>query len=279
MSRVDRRLVSIMLSAVILSSLLVFTFVKPRGEASILVLTNRHPEVIVKKAASKGIDSEFSVTLMATVPFDVLELKFYTLFERTLPPNLTNPESLEEIPRVSMMVKIAKDLGWEPEVIETEGQLGDETYDLYVMDFSDLLATFNNASMLSAVPLVFALVRNASSVRYLEGYAGFFPEANRTLEYISISRGEKKWEQYRRRVPRETGLKIGGLPLDGRIIFENVSRDEQVSVTFDVDIPDECLPEVVEWSSQVLAMEVVIVKGDGDIATVIADLARRGVER
>lgn len=112
----------------------------------------------------------------------------------------------------------------------------------------------------------------------MEGYPGFFPEANKTLEYISISRGDKRWEMYRRHLPRETGLEISRLPLDGRVAFRNVSSDEEVGVTFDVDIPDESLPQVMEWSSEKLAMELILVKGEGKGEVTITDLARRGRE-
>lgn len=281
MPRIDPRLVTIMVSAVILSTLLVATLTGSRGEESLLVLGNEYPEAIVKRSSSIGIDSSFSFTFMATHDFEKVVLRFSSLWEKDLGMNLSqpiSPMSMDIFPSIDLMGRQVALLGGEAEIIEETVEIDDRSYDATIIDFSRFLEVFTDSSMLSKLPLTFVILVRDDEIRYFEGYPCFFMDAPNTLEYLTTSRNEEKQEYFRAGRMLKQVSDISSAPLDGVLVYQDVARDERFSVAFNIDIPEDGLRQIVQWYPDVHVMELVRGYVDGELETILIDVVPRGLE-
>jgi hypothetical protein len=275
--RMDPRLVTIMVSCVILSTLLVVSIVRPAEEAPLLLLSNEFPEAIPKRPNSIGLESEISYVIMATRDFEEVEIRHTCLWEKDpgidLPPN-PEPASLPIVQRLEAEVEA---LGGEMEVIELRVELSGKEYTGKVADFSRFLEAFNEGDSLSALPLTFVILTHGDDTRYFEGSPCFFLEEEFTLDYLSLSRGENKTEYFQEGQMMGETLGISEAPAGGILTFRDVSRDERFSTILQVDIPEDALRQITEWTPEVHLLELVRCHGDGRLVLTIANPFTRGL--
>lgn len=279
MPRVDPRLATIIVSSVILSTLLVATIVKPKAEDALLVLGNEYPQALVKRAPAVGLDSELSFSFMATRDFERVELRFSSLYEKDLDANISSSVSLRELPNVAEVAGYVAALGGDGEMMEKDIEINGTRYEATILDFSRFLEAFNNGSMMSTLPLVFAMLVRGDEVRYFEGCPGFFMEAEQNLQYLTISRGDDKKEYVRSGTMLKEVPRISDAPRDGVLVFDTVKRDERFSVSFTIDIPDDGLRQIVTWLPDKHLLELVRGYSDGVLEVVLVDPMQRGVKQ
>jgi len=277
--RIDPRLGAIIASSVILSTLLVATIVKPKEEDALLVLANEYPLALVKRAQAMGLDSELSFSFMATRDFERVELRFSSLYEKDLGANASGSVDLRDLPNVAKLESYVAALGGYAEIIERDAELNGTRYRATIADFSRFLEAFNNRSMMSKLPLVFAMLVRGDQVRYFEGYPGFFMEPERSLQYLTISRGTEKKEYVRPGTMLKQLPRISEAPADGVLVFEAVKRDERFSVSFTIDIPEDGLRQIVTWAPERYLIELVTGYCDGALEAVLMDPMQRGVKQ
>jgi hypothetical protein len=186
MPRIDPRLVTIMISAVILSTLLVLTIIKPKEEDALLLIGKEHLDAIVKRPISIGRDAEVSYTFMATRDFERVELRFSSLYERDPGVSISRPASRDAFPNMALMEARVVALGGEGEVIERQAEVNGSSYQATIVDYSRFLEVFSDGSMLSKLPLVFVILESGDEVRYFEGRSCFFLDPEDNLEYLTI---------------------------------------------------------------------------------------------
>ncbi len=279
MPRIDPRLATIMASSVILSTLLVATIVKPKAEDALLVLGNEYPQALVKRAPAVGLDSELSFSFMATRDFERVELRFSSLFEKDLDANVSASISLHELPNVAKVEGYVTTLGGDAEMMEADIELNGTRYEATILDFSRFLEAFNNGSMMATLPLVFAMLVRGDEVRYFEGCPGFFMEAEQSLQYLTISRGDDKKEYIRSGTMLKEVPRTSEAPRDGVLVFDTVKRDERFSVSFTIDIPEDGLRQIVTWVPERHLLELVQGYSDGERAVLLVDPMQRGVKQ
>ncbi len=277
MPHVDPRLVTIMISCVILSSLLVVTLIVPKAEEALVLLGNEFPGAILKEAAARGLEARFALALMASRDFDRVEIRVSALYQKPFEGNISAAPSLEDLPSVIRFRDHVQALGARPTEIRTNAEINGTVYDAIIMDFSMCLEPFTDASMRSTLPLVFVLLTRPGEAIFFEGSPCFFMDPLTTLEYVEIRRSEDSREYHRSGKLLKPGLDMSGIPMDGVLVFEGVREDERFGVSFLVDIPADGLPQIVSWRPDVYMMELIQAYADGGLELVLVNIAPRGV--
>lgn len=277
MARMDPRLVAILISSVILSTLLVLSMIKPGGEKALLLLGNEYPEAIPKRPYSIGLENELSYVIMATREFELVEMRFSSLYEKDPGINISTPVDPMEFPMVRNLNDRIEALGGEVEVLDATAEIGDEEWDARIIDFSTFLEYFNNEVSLSVLPTVYVILSREGEVRYFEGSSTFFLEGLENVDYISTARNEEKVEYF------EEGQMIGGGPVisdsshDGILRYEDVERDERFSVTLQMDIEEDGLRQILDWTPDDHFIELVQVYADGSRELLVMNVFARGL--
>ncbi len=279
MPRIDPRLITIMVSSVILSTLIVLTLIEPKEEDALLLLGNEYPEAFLKRPYSLGMDTGLSYVFMATKDFEEVELRFSSLYEKDPGVNLSMPVNPSDVPVIARLQKEVAGLGGEMEVIEASADVGDAIYDSVLIDFSRFMEAFNDDAAISSLPLVFAFLTRGGEVRYFEGSPGFFLDAEENLDYLSTACNEEKLEYFREgQMLREDAPKISEAPRDGVLVYEDVEMDDRFTVTLHFDMVEDALRHIVEWSPDTHMMELVRGYVDGKLELILLNVAGRGLK-
>jgi hypothetical protein len=274
MARIDPRLIAILVSSVILSTVLVLTLIKPRGEQALILLGNEFPESIPKRPYSIGLENELSYVVMATRDFEEVELRFSSLYEKDPGVNVSDPL---EYPLISDLLTRIGALGGEVDVLETTAELGGEEYDATVIDFSGFLGYFNDETSLSVLPTVFVILSKGDETRYFEGSSTFFLDQLENMNYLSTARNEEKIEYFKEGQMLKEGLVISDAERDGILRYEDVRRDERFSVTLQIDIFEDGLRQILTWTPDQHFIELVQGYSDGKRELVIINVIARGL--
>jgi len=273
----DPRLVAILLSSVILSTLLVLTLIKPRGEQPLLLLGNEYPEAIPKRPYSIGLENELSYVIMATREFELVEMRFSSLYEKDPGINVSTPVDPMEFPVVAELNDRVEALGGEVEVIEATADIGGEEWDARIIDFSTFLEYFNDDVSLSVLPTVYMILSREDEIRYFEGSSTFFLDGMENIDYISTARNEEKLEYFEEGQMISGGLVVSNSSRDGVLRYEDVERDERFSVTLQMDIEEDGLRQILDWTPDEHFVELVQVYADGTRELLIINVFARGL--
>ena len=277
MARIDPRLVAILVSSVILSTLLVLTLIKPRGEQALLLLGNEYPEAIPKRPYSIGLANELSYVVMATREFEEVEFRFSSLYEKDPGVNVSTPVDPMEFPMIAILDERIRALGGSVVALETSAEVGGEEYDATVIDFSGFLEYFNDEVSLSALPTVYVILSKEGDIRYFEGTSAFFLDAVENINYLSTSRNEDKVEYFKEGQMLKEGLVISDSKRNGILKYDDVQRDERFSVTFQIDIQEDGLRQILDWSPEAHFIELVQGYADGSRELVLLNVISRGL--
>lgn len=277
MARMDPRLVAILLSSVILSTLLVLTLIKPMEEQALLILGNEYPEAIPKRPYSMGLENELSYVVMATREFEEVELRFSSLYEKDPGINVSTPVDPMDFPLIRDLHERVGAIGGEVEFLETSAEIGGEDWDARVVDFSTFLEYFNDEASLSVLPTVYVILSRGGEVRYFEGSSTFFLEALENIDYISTARNDEKVEYFEEGQMIGEGLVISDSSRDGILRYEDVIRDERFSVTLQMDIPEDSLRQILDWTPDDHFIELVQGYADGKRELLIINVFARGL--
>ncbi len=278
LARIDTKLVAIIVSCIVLSTLVVITIIRPKGEDLLLLLGNEHPEALLKRPGSIGLDSGLTYSIMATSDLERLDLRFFSLYEKDLGLNLSKPIDLDEYPIISALMEKASLVGGEPEITDGTAMIGEIGYDAKVIDFSGFLSIFCEPSLISSLPVTFMLLSDGEELRYFEGSPGFFLDGEENLDYLAYSRNEEKSEFFREGTMIKGGPTISDAPLDGVLSFDDVRADERFSATFSVDMETDALRQLVEWTPDVHLAEVLKGHADGSLELLLINVMARGLE-
>jgi hypothetical protein len=277
LARIDPRLVAILVSSVILSTLLVLTLIKPRGEQALLLLGNEYPEAIPKRPHSIGLANELSYVVMATREFEEVELRFSSLYEKDPGINVSTPVDPMEFPMIATLDERVKYLGGEVVRLETTAEVGGVEFEATIIDFSDFLEYFNDEVSLSVLPTVYVILSRDGEVKYFEGSSTFFLDAVENINYLSTARNEEKIEYFKEGQMLKEGLVISDSKRDGVLTYEDVQMDERFSVTFQIDIEEDGLRQILDWTPDAHFIELVQGYADGSRELVLLNVISRGL--
>lgn len=266
MAGIDPRLVSILVTAVILSTLIVLTIFEFEETEDILLLRNQYPEIFVKKSAQKGVDTSFSFAVISGRKLGEMELRFASLYEKepgydwselTSEPTADVVDFAEHIKTIEVMRERTESLGGSPEIIVRSLVINETRYDAVLYDFSRFLGLFcNSVQELSEWPSLFLVLKANRTVRYFEGRTGFFLGAPQTLDYLLISKDGNRSEYI--------GFDLESAPI-GILRYEDLEKDQKISVIFEVQVEVEELPEIPLGATERLVIQVVEGYADGNL--------------
>ena len=270
MPRVDARLVAIMASAVILSTLVVATVFRAARPEEITVLRSKCPEVFVKDSTQKGIDTSFSFGAIAGRDMKELELRFNLLYEE--PPTYEEgwepdertdlDEIVSRIPIIASLIERVAALGGDYERIERDLEINGTWYQAQIYDFSRFLGIFSDDDALSMWVSSFAVLKRGSRVRFFKGRTGFFLDQADVLDYLMISYNEDKTEYL--------ASEMGKAPY-GIMVHEDAEKDDKVSVIFEVLVSYEEIPEIPLGKPERALLQLVKGYADGNLSLVLVN--------
>ncbi len=158
MLRADPRLVAIVITSLVVSTLVVLTVFRISQPDDLACLTNDYPDLFVKESAQKGIETSFSFSAISGRALEELELRFSVLYERSPPfdtvdwhpdESATLNDVVLHLPSVEMMKSEISSLGGEFEVLRKEVDINGTRYYGLFFDFSRFIGIFDSDAMLS----------------------------------------------------------------------------------------------------------------------------------
>lgn len=271
MLRADPRLVAIVITSLVVSTLVVLTVFRISQPDDLACLTNDYPDLFVKESAQKGIETSFSFSAISGRALEELELRFSVLYERSPPfdtvdwqpdESATLDDVVIHLPAVEMMKSEVSSLGGEFEVLRKEVDINGTRYDGLFFDFSRFMGIFDSDAMLSEHISMYAVLKRGREVRFFEGRTGFFLAQDDVIEYISISVAGNKTEY--------VGEAVGEAPF-GILRCPRLPKDSKVSVIYEVLSELESIPEIVPGAKDRVLLQIVKGYADGDLALFVAN--------
>jgi len=269
--RGDPKLVAILVTSLIVSTLAVLTVFRISQPDDLSCLTNDYPDLFVKESAQKGIETSFSFSAISGRELEELELRFSVLYERSPPFDTADwqpdeADTLEDVvphlPAVAMMKSEVSSLGGESEVLRKEVDINGTPYDGLFFDFSRFMGIFDGDQMLSRYISMYAILKKGSTVRFFEGRTGFFLAQDDVVEYLSISAAGNKTEY--------VGERVAEAPL-GILRYADLPKDSKISVIYEVLADLESIPEIVPGAKDRLLLQMTKGYADGDLALFVAN--------
>jgi hypothetical protein len=121
------------------------------------------------------------------------------------------------------------------------------------------------------------ILSREDEVRYLEGSSTFFLDGMENIDYISTARNEEKLEYFEEGQMISGGLVVSNSSRDGVLRYEDVERDERFSVTLQMDIEEDGLRQILDWTPDEHFVELVQVYADGTRELLIINVFARGL--
>ncbi len=258
----DASLVSIMLIVLISSGLIVLSLAGETVRRPLELLKNVHPERLYAFGSVTTKEKmDFSLGLLARGEFKTLEIQYATLVQATpsfIEENLTlSGLTALEIARMIRPLAILMaetDNELVPyEEIEVQAAKANRTYEGVFYDFP-LVRMYSKRSLSDKVYTSFLILKNGTGALYFGGYSDFFlkrfggfldiqrpmdaPEVSSSIQKLRISRNDNA-TSYSSSVEVEEGWRsMDQLPGFGRVVFQDVRKNERFSVEFTIEIPE-----------------------------------------
>jgi hypothetical protein len=253
---VDSSLAAILVMVLVTSGLVVLTIAGESIDDVIVILKNDYPEVLRAQASLTSSERmDFSFGVLSRSDFTSLEIQFSILAQQELPWNASIEGSLEDI---ALSVEVVSGLMSEtrntivPFETVSVGVGLESVVDAIFLDFP-LVRLYTDPSLSSEVRTSFLLLRNGTEVLYFEGCSEFFfnrlggafdsllpggTPVRSSIEKLRIWRDEAV-VSYTSAPVLPTGWKdIYESPDFGRVVFEDVKKNERLSVDFTVETPE-----------------------------------------
>jgi len=269
--RSDPRLVAIVITSLVVSTLAVLTIFRLPQPDDLALLTNDYPDVFVKESAQKGIETSFALSAISGRDLSELELRFSVLYERLPPfdPVDWQPEessSLEDValhlPAITLMKSEVTSLGGEYEVLRKQVAINGTVYDGLFFDFSRFMGVFDDDATLSRYISMYGVLKKGTEVRFFEGRTGFFLAQDEVVEYLSIAVAGNKTEY----VGEQVRMAPFGIVRQGPL-----RKNSKVSVIYEVLSRLESLPEIVPGARNLVLLQVAKGYADGDLALFVVN--------
>ncbi len=266
MMGIDSRLYTILAVAVIMSTLVVATIFRADKPEEIAILRNKKPEMFIKEAAQKGVESSFSFSCISGREMGQMELRFSVLAEKEpiydpdwVPGEETSAaETANHIVTLVSILSTMERLGAEPPIIQRAMEVNGTEYDAAIYDFSRILELFCSSRRgLSKSISVFAVLKKGEEVRYFEGRTGFFLDQVNSLDYLTVRRGENRSEY--------VGDELEDSPF-GILRYSDFPKDEEISVIFEVQVEVDAIPEIPLGVTDRLVLQMIQGYADGDLS-------------
>lgn len=241
------RFISLAFVAVVMSGLVLLTFVPAKRDQLLEILRNDYPQILPPGK------STFSFSVVARERFKRLELRFITLTSKDLTSeDLVDPDEtggatrspddvLHNLRKLDWFEKGISRLGISPERFNRSLTLEGRNLDLLVLDYSDAVGSRLGPSLLGkdvalSVPLVFAAIVTETGHQYLEGALGFFANPDINLGTLLISHNENETRYVADDEVREGSdrLPISQAPR-GVVRVESVETDDTITVAFGIE--------------------------------------------
>jgi hypothetical protein len=238
-----REALGIVMIALTASTVFTFFIAVERADRPVELLENSFPAQI-----RHDLRNTFSLGVIARKPLSILEVEIASL-SRLYGHNSSTKgrDGMMEVHQIAIMDAVARATAMEPDEYEVRGfKRGLETYDVYVIDYTEILKPLADEAILGGytgwgLTTVFAGLTNETGLMFV--YAGsrdFFPRRNLTITELSISLNDEK-EVYKRMKELSPSELASGVPnlLDapplGTVTMTDLSKDDTVRLAFSVD--------------------------------------------
>ena len=241
-----REILGVALIALTASTVLTMFIIGERAESMVELLENTFPAVV-----SHDQRNTFSLALIARKPTEVLEIEISSL-------NRVNTDNIDiemgvfgragmmSLDYIKSLMYMAEEAGVDPVEYEMDVEWNRTPHDLYVMDFTDVLVPFIGDDLLAGyattgVSTIYAGVFNETGLALLfSGFKDFFPLRNVTITEMSINFNDEKetFKRIKELSPAEIASGVPTLldaPSSGRLLYEDLEKDDTVRLAFSVD--------------------------------------------
>ncbi len=253
----DSGLVSVFVIVLITSGLVVLTLAGERVEDRIVILKNDYPEKLLPQASLTSSERmDFSFGLLARSDFTSLEIQYSILTGEELPSSASTDGSLDGVASsVQVISSLIKETGNQIvpfDRLPVDVKWGDGRLEGLLLDFP-LVRLYTDPSLSSEVRTSFLLLRNGTDVLYFEGTSDFYfnrlggsfgfllpggTPLRSTIDKLRIWRDEEVLSYTSAPVVPAGWLDIHESPDFGRVIFQDVRKNERLSVDFTVETPE-----------------------------------------
>ena len=238
-----RDILGIVMIALTASTIFTFFIAVERADRPIEVLEDAFPPQI-----RHDLRNTFSLGVIARRPLSFMDVEVSFLCRLYGHNSSTKGrDGMMEAHEISTMDILARGLGMEPIEYQIEGfKRGLETYDVYVIDYTDILRPVADDAVLGGyssygLTTIFAGLSNETGLMFI--YAGtrdFFPRRNATITELSISLNDEK-EVFKRMKELSPAEIASGVPtvLDapdlGSVRMTDLMKDDTLRLAFSVD--------------------------------------------
>jgi len=251
---VGREIIGVVLIALTASTIVTMFIIGERSEQLVEVLENKHPMEIRHDQSNT-----FSLAIIARKPIEFVDIEVSSLHsldisEMDIEMTKKGRDAMIALPEVSTLINLSQSLGIEPEEYAMEIVRNKTTHDMYVFDFTDVLAHIDESVVagysLYGTTTLFAGLFNETGMAYLyTGFRDFFAKRNSTITELSITYNDEKdvYKRLKELSPQELQEGVPDLldaPPLGRVAFSEIAKDDTMRLAFSVDrssIPVEYL--------------------------------------
>ncbi len=284
--RIDSGLVSIMVMVLMTSGLVILTLAREKVGDRVVVLKNTHPETLREYASVQSGDRmDFSFGLLSRANARMLEILYCTMVQTgnlSVEQAEVTASSLrarsEAIGAIATMIEETQNQFIPHLVLDLVVEMDGASYPAVFYDFP-LVRLYADSSLSGLVCTSFMVLQNGTNLLYFEGYSDFFlnrlggfdvklpggQEVRSSIASLRIRRHGHTSSYSSSAIAPAGWQPMEDSPGFGRVEFEDVKKNEELSVDFTIETPTR---------PKGMIAQIIRVYIDAELAVTVANLVK-----